>query len=70
MAVGIVDLGVAFYTRPVQKNQKWINVILERVFKEDRQLLVKVVMGLDSAEVTLDSLAVDVGILHDGPTPG
>jgi hypothetical protein len=59
-AVGTLDFGVAFYSRPVQKNQKWINVILERVFKEDRQLLVKVVMGLDSQEVTVDSLAVDV----------
>src|SRR5260370_16773545 len=32
-AVGIVDLGLAFYTRPVQKDHRWINVVLERAFR-------------------------------------
>jgi hypothetical protein len=62
-ALGIVDLGIAFYARPVQKNEGWTNVILERVFKQDDQVQLKMVMGIDSGAVALDALAGHVDFL-------
>lgn len=63
--LGVVDTGVAFYSRPVEKDQQWVNVVLDRVFGQDSQLFVKVTMGFNAAEVALDALAPHVEAITD-----
>ena len=59
--LGVMDVGVAFYTRPIQKNEEpWINIVLDRVFREDSQLVIKTTVGCDAAAVPLDSIALAV----------
>ena len=56
-----MDLGVAFYSRPIQRNEDlWTNIVLDRVFKEDRQLTIKMTVGCDAAMEPLDRLASTV----------
>lgn len=61
--LGVVDTGVAFYSRPVEKDQQWVDVVLDRVFGQDSQLFVKVTMGFSAAEVAIDALALHVGTI-------
>ena len=59
--LGAMDIGVAFYSRPIQNNEDvWINIVLDRVFKEDRQLTIKITVGCDAAMEPLDRLASTV----------
>jgi hypothetical protein len=58
--LGVMDLGVAFYTPPVQKNEPWINIVLDRVFRQDDQVWIKISIGSDAATVTLSDLALNV----------
>ncbi|MCX6621376.1 MAG: hypothetical protein NTY38_09900 [Acidobacteria bacterium] len=59
-ALGAVDTGVGFYSRPVQEGHPWVNLVLDRVFGHDDQVSVKVTMGFSAAEAALDTLAVYV----------
>jgi len=59
-ALGPVDAGVAFYARPVPEGEAWSNVVLDRIFGQDGQLVVKMTMGMPSTKVGLDQLAVAV----------
>lgn len=58
--LGVVDTGVGFYSRPVQEGQRWVNLVLDRVFGHDDQVSVKVTMGIPAVEAALDALAVYV----------
>lgn len=59
-ALGVVDLGVAFYDRPIQGKGMWVNVVLDRVFGQDHQLIVKLTLGIGGDEVALDNLAIEM----------
>lgn len=57
--LGIMDLGVAFYTRPIQNNQEpWINIVPDRVFRQDNRILIKLTVGYDAGAVPIEKLAV------------
>ena len=58
--LGLVDAGVGFFARPAREGEKWVNLILDRVYREDRQISVKATMGLPSRAIELDALALSV----------
>jgi hypothetical protein len=64
-ALGDVDTGVAFYSRPVPEGQRWLNLILDRVFGQDDRVSVKVTTAFPAAEASLDGLAVYVESLFN-----
>jgi len=58
--LGVVDTGVGFYSRPVQEGQRWVNLVLDRVFGHDDQVSVKSQWVFLRLEAALDALAVYV----------
>lgn len=59
--LGAMDLGVAFYTPPVQSNaEPWINIVIDRVFRQDKQVLIKLTVGFDANAVPLETFALEV----------
>lgn len=53
-----MDAGVALYTRPVKsESETWINLVLDRVFKEDNHILVKTTVGCAASEVQIDGIS-------------
>lgn len=59
--LGAMDVGVAFYTRPIQNNQEqWINIVLDRVSRQDNQISIKMTVGLDAGAVPMDGITLAV----------
>jgi len=57
-----MDLGVAFYTPPIQDtHQPWVNVVIDRVFRQDQQVQLKTTVGLDGGLVPPEEIASEVG---------
>jgi hypothetical protein len=53
-----MDAGVAFYTRPIKSEaETWINLVLDRVFKEDNHILVKTTVGCTASEVQIEGIS-------------
>ncbi len=56
-SLGPMDAGVAFYTRPVKGDaETWINLVLDRVFQEDGQIIIKTTLGCAASEVRIDGI--------------
>jgi len=57
-SLGPMDAGVAFYARPIKsEGEPWINLVLDRVFKEDDHILIKTTVGCAGLEVQIDGIS-------------
>jgi hypothetical protein len=60
-ALGTMETGVAFYTPPITSNDEaWVNLVLDRIFKEDTHILAKMTVGCAASAVSIDSVAQSV----------
>lgn len=60
-ALGTMDAGVAFYTPPITSDDEtWVNLVLDRIFKEDNHILVKTTVGCAAFTVPVESIAQTV----------
>lgn len=61
MALGSMEAGVAFYSPPIANDDDtWVNLVLDRVFKEENQILIKTTVGCTACTIPIDSIAQNV----------
>lgn len=60
-ALGTMDAGVAFYAPPITSDDEtWVNLVLDRVFKEEDQILIRTTVGFTASTVPVESIAQTV----------
>lgn len=55
--LGTMELGLALYTPPITDDEQiWVNLVLDRVFREEKHILIKSTVGCAASTVPIESV--------------